>query len=440
MAPAEDLRQGGGDGGQHRRGEDRQGDDFREVGGGGLGEAESGGDPQVRGVVLEQDQHEGGEGDHPEQRVAVGRAGGDVGGPVAGIDEADGHEEAGADVFEDVPDAANHAGTPGRGSGRRRSSSAATPASPAPRVNAAAAPHVSQTTPKRRLAGRAPMPMAQLYQPKAAPRSSGVGDVSQERLLHPFGETVEEAVEGEEPPYLRGALRVGEPQVRPGIDQPPGDDDPLAADPVRQGAEGERCRHLDQVEEGPEQGDLRHADPGLPGLEQEKGVGGVAEGKDEEDEEIVPEPAPGDRPEEVPVGGGPGEVAAGVADLEDDKEYGQRAGDGGEPEDGAEVGGDIAEERSGNERPHQGAGMVHGTVETEGGPPQGGVNGIGDEGIPGRGPDPLPHPVEKPDREHPQGAGGNGNQGSRQGGEPVAAEDEPLPVGNPVGDDPGDAA
>jgi len=53
--------------------------------------------------------------------------------------------------------------------GSRTSNSAATPASPAPKVKAAAGPAQVQIAPKIRLAGKAPTPMARLYQPKAVP-------------------------------------------------------------------------------------------------------------------------------------------------------------------------------------------------------------------------------------------------------------------------------
>jgi hypothetical protein len=43
--------------------------------------------------VLQEDQHEGGQRHHPEQAVAELRAAGDVGRPVARVDEADGDYE-----------------------------------------------------------------------------------------------------------------------------------------------------------------------------------------------------------------------------------------------------------------------------------------------------------------------------------------------------------
>ena len=52
--------------------------------------------------MLQDDQHDRGQRDHPQQRVAKLRARGHVGGPVARIDKADGDEQPGADVPGDV--------------------------------------------------------------------------------------------------------------------------------------------------------------------------------------------------------------------------------------------------------------------------------------------------------------------------------------------------
>ena len=68
----------------------------------GLREAGSGDDAQVGGVVLQDDEHDGGEGDHPEQGVAKLRAGRHVGRPVARVYEADGDQQAGAYVPQDL--------------------------------------------------------------------------------------------------------------------------------------------------------------------------------------------------------------------------------------------------------------------------------------------------------------------------------------------------
>ena len=59
--------------------------------------------------MLQGDEHDGRQRDHPQQRIAVFRPGRKVAGPVAGIDEAHGDQQAGADVLEDV-ERAQHMG------------------------------------------------------------------------------------------------------------------------------------------------------------------------------------------------------------------------------------------------------------------------------------------------------------------------------------------
>jgi len=68
----------------------------------GLGETHARGDAQVRRVVLQHDEHDRGQRDDPQQRVAKLRAGGHIGGPIARVDKADGHEQSGADVPRNV--------------------------------------------------------------------------------------------------------------------------------------------------------------------------------------------------------------------------------------------------------------------------------------------------------------------------------------------------
>jgi hypothetical protein len=69
----------------------------------GLGEVAVRGDPQLQGEVLEQHRHEVGDEDDGEEGVAVPGAGGEVGRPVPGVHVADGYEEAGAGVGEELP-------------------------------------------------------------------------------------------------------------------------------------------------------------------------------------------------------------------------------------------------------------------------------------------------------------------------------------------------
>ena len=59
-----------------------------------LREVAAAGDAEPRGERLQQDRHQVGDHDHAEQRVAVARAAGEVGGPVARIHVADGDQVA----------------------------------------------------------------------------------------------------------------------------------------------------------------------------------------------------------------------------------------------------------------------------------------------------------------------------------------------------------
>jgi len=63
----------------------------------------AGDDAELGGEVLQEDQHERAQRDDPEQRVAELGAAGDVGGPVARVDEADGDDEARAEVAQEFP-------------------------------------------------------------------------------------------------------------------------------------------------------------------------------------------------------------------------------------------------------------------------------------------------------------------------------------------------
>ncbi len=100
--PAEDFGKGGGNRGEHRRSEHRPADPGGRVLIGGLGQTQPGDDPQMGDIVLEHDQHQGGEGDHPQQRVAVTGPGGDVGGPVTRIDETDRDQQTRPNVAENL--------------------------------------------------------------------------------------------------------------------------------------------------------------------------------------------------------------------------------------------------------------------------------------------------------------------------------------------------
>ena len=68
----------------------------------GFGKTGARGDTQVCRVVLQHNEHNRGQRDDPQQRVAKLRARGHIGGPVARIDKADGHEQPGADMPRNV--------------------------------------------------------------------------------------------------------------------------------------------------------------------------------------------------------------------------------------------------------------------------------------------------------------------------------------------------
>ena len=99
---AQDLGHGGGDGREIGTGEHRAPDEAGEVTCRGLGKAGARGDTQVRRVVLQHDEHNRGQRDDPQQRVAKLRARGHIGGPVARVDKADGDEQPGADMPRNV--------------------------------------------------------------------------------------------------------------------------------------------------------------------------------------------------------------------------------------------------------------------------------------------------------------------------------------------------
>ena len=99
---AQDFGHGGGDGREIGAGEHRAPDEAGEVTCRGLGKAGARGDTQVRRVVLQHNEHNRGQRDDPQQRVAKLRARGHIGGPVARVDKADGHEQPGADMPRNV--------------------------------------------------------------------------------------------------------------------------------------------------------------------------------------------------------------------------------------------------------------------------------------------------------------------------------------------------
>src|SRR6185369_6044778 len=137
---------------------------------------------------------------------------------------------------------------------------------------------------------------------------------------------------------------MGEAQVDNSIDQPAGQDDPAAADPVGKGAKGGGGEHLAEMEEGPEQGDMcrRHTQVGGP--QKQKGVRGVAEGKEEDEEQVAAQLATGDEIDRTAVDlSGFGNIL----DLDDDQQDGGDAGHGGSPEYRAQVPGQPGQQDSG---------------------------------------------------------------------------------------------
>ena len=98
----QDFGHGGGDSREIGTGEYRASNEAGEVTCRGLGKAGARGDTQVRRVVLQHNEHNRGQRDDPQQRVAKLRARGHIGGPVARVDKADGHEQPGADMPRNV--------------------------------------------------------------------------------------------------------------------------------------------------------------------------------------------------------------------------------------------------------------------------------------------------------------------------------------------------
>ena len=68
----------------------------------GLREIAAAGDAEPRRQRLQQDRHQVGDHDHAEQRVAVARAAGEVGRPIAGVHVADRDQVAGAGKREQL--------------------------------------------------------------------------------------------------------------------------------------------------------------------------------------------------------------------------------------------------------------------------------------------------------------------------------------------------
>ena len=99
---AQDFGHGGGDRSEIGAGEYHASNEAGEVACRGLGKTGARGDTQVCRVVLQHNEHNRGERDDPQQRVAKLRARGHIGGPVARVDKADGHKQPGADMPRNI--------------------------------------------------------------------------------------------------------------------------------------------------------------------------------------------------------------------------------------------------------------------------------------------------------------------------------------------------
>src|SRR5262249_22135172 len=152
-----------------------------------------------------------------------------------------------------------------------------------------------------------------------------------ERLLHPFGETEEDPVDGEERPRLPGGMRTAEGQVDHRVEEPAGNDERLPPHAVRERAGGRGGERLDEGEERREDRHQGRGDPELVGAEEEEGVRRVAEGEEEEDGQVGPEAARQRGPElEARRGGGRRLAARRLAEPEDEKGDGERRRDRGQ--------------------------------------------------------------------------------------------------------------
>ena len=98
----EDLGQGRGNGSSHGAGQDHLPGPAGQVFGAGFRKAKAGDNPQVGGIMLQEDEHEGGKGHHPKKGVPVGGPRRHVRRPVARVDEPHRDQKTRPDVFEDL--------------------------------------------------------------------------------------------------------------------------------------------------------------------------------------------------------------------------------------------------------------------------------------------------------------------------------------------------
>ena len=99
---AEDLRHCGRHRCHHRRRKNRVFQPRRQIEARRLREALSRDNAEMRRIVLQKNQHDRGQGDHPQKLVAVTRSGGNVGCPVSRVDKTDRDKKSRAEIAEKI--------------------------------------------------------------------------------------------------------------------------------------------------------------------------------------------------------------------------------------------------------------------------------------------------------------------------------------------------
>ena len=99
---SQNFGQRGGDGCQHSASQYRTGYPFRSMDSCSFAQAETGYNTQVGYVVLQNNEHDGGECHYPQKCIAKLRAGCKVRRPVARVDESYCYQQTGTNVFEDI--------------------------------------------------------------------------------------------------------------------------------------------------------------------------------------------------------------------------------------------------------------------------------------------------------------------------------------------------
>ena len=68
----------------------------------GLRKTKSGNNAEMGGIMLQKDQHDRGERDHPQKLIAIPRTGGNVRSPVPGIDKTDRDQKSRTNVLKKI--------------------------------------------------------------------------------------------------------------------------------------------------------------------------------------------------------------------------------------------------------------------------------------------------------------------------------------------------